>query len=401
MVAALATMAVGLTGMADARPSCFGAASRDPVHRCVNPKLQKMVVPTPARALLITSTPCAPTEAPIACTFGPPASEARSTVALVGDSHAGHWRAALSRVAKALNWSPVSLDHPSCQLSRAVPVAPKWKQAECADWYRDVTRWLADHPEISTIVTSNHPGLVETARGQSQRAARVAGIKSALKALPPTVKHIIVIRDVPFTSASTLPCVRRAIRKHADAGRACAFPRRNAVRRDYYVVVARKLNSPRMQVVDLTHFFCGRRECYPVVGGALVYRDLYDHLTPAYAATLAPYLLEKIKGLRAAANPAGAGPVAHAAQACKPPRYPGTGYFTSLNVKHARCPTGKRLALAYYRCRTRRSRSGHCHHRVLHFRCHERRTSIPTEIDARVTCLRGERVVVHTYQQNR
>jgi hypothetical protein len=290
-------MAVGLTGTADARPACFGAASRDPVHRCANPKLRKMVVPSPARALMVTSTPCEPTEVPIACTFGPPASEGRSTVALVGDSHAGHWRAALLSVAEALNWSPVSLDHPSCQLSRAVPVAPKWKQAECADWNRDVTRWLADHPEISTIVTSNHPGLAETARGQSQWGARVAGIKAAVKALPPTVKHIIVIRDIPFTKASTLPCVQRAIRRHADAGRLCAFPRRNAVRRDYYVVVARKLHSPRMRVIDLTHFFCGSRECYPVVGGALVYRDYYDHPTRAYATTLAPYLLKKVEGL--------------------------------------------------------------------------------------------------------
>jgi hypothetical protein len=256
-----------------------------------------MVVPTPAQALLITSTPCAPTEAPIACTFGPPASEARPTVALVGDSHAAHWRAALLRAAKALDWSAVSLDHPSCPLSRAVPVAPARKQAECANWNRSVTQWLADHPEISTIVTSNHPGTVETARGQSQRGARVAGIKSAVMALPPTVKHIIVIRDVPSTRASTLPCVEGAIRRHADAGRACAFPRRSAVRRDYYVVVARKLNSPRMEVVDLTHFFCGSRECYPVVGGALVYRDYFDHLTRAYATTLAPYLLEKVKGL--------------------------------------------------------------------------------------------------------
>jgi hypothetical protein len=217
------------------------------------------------------------------------------------------------------------------------------------------------------------------------------------------VKHVIVIRDVPFSQASsTLPCVRRAIRKHVDAGRACAFPRRTAVRRDYYVVFARKLNSSRVQVVDLTQFFCGRRECYPVVGGALVYRDYYDHLTRAYSTSLAPYLLRQLQRLMSSwRNPAGTDSHVHAARACKPPRYPGSGYFTSLSVKRATCSTGRRVALAYYRCRTRRSRSGHCHHKVLHFRCHERRRSIPTEIDARVWCRRGERVVVHTYQQNR
>lgn len=102
-----------------------------------------------------------------------------------------------------------------------------------------------------------------------------------------------------------------------------------------------------------------------------------------------------------ASGTAGASPDAHAAKACNPPKYPGNGYFTSLNVKHTTCRTGRRVALAYYHCRRRNGVSGRCHHKVLHYRCSEHRTSIPTEIDARVTCHRGTRTVVHTYQQNR
>jgi hypothetical protein len=102
-----------------------------------------------------------------------------------------------------------------------------------------------------------------------------------------------------------------------------------------------------------------------------------------------------------AAAPVGASPAVHAAKTCKPPRYPGSGYFTSLTVKRTSCRTGRRVALAYYRCRTRSGVSGRCHHKVLHFRCREKRNSIPTEIDARVTCRRGGATVVHTYQQNR
>ena len=36
----------------------------------------------------------------------------------------------------------------------------------------------------------------------------------------------------------------------------------------------------------------------------------------------------------------------------------------------------------------------------MHYRCKERRESIPTEIDGEVTCTRGSRKIVHTYQQN-
>jgi hypothetical protein len=93
----------------------------------------------------------------------------------------------------------------------------------------------------------------------------------------------------------------------------------------------------------------------------------------------------------------------HAAGACSPPKYPGSGYFTSLNVSHTSCRTGRKVALAHYHCRRKHGVSGHCHHAVLHFHCKERRPASgrsPVEYNARVTCTRGSRRVVFTYQQN-
>ena len=96
---------------------------------------------------------------------------------------------------------------------------------------------------------------------------------------------------------------------------------------------------------------------------------------------------------------AGASPAAHSARACSPPHYPGLGYFTSLEVTHVSCATGKKVTLAHYRCRTRHGRSGRCSS-VLGYRCTEKRNSIPTEYNARVTCKRGTKKVVYTYQQH-
>ena len=90
-----------------------------------------------------------------------------------------------------------------------------------------------------------------------------------------------------------------------------------------------------------------------------------------------------------------------AARTCKPPAYPGSGYFTSLSVRGVGCKQGRRVTLAHYRCRTARSKAGRCSRRVLGYRCTERRQSIPTEINGRVTCTDGGRRVVYTYQQNR
>ena len=51
-----------------------------------------------------------------------------------------------------------------------------------------------------------------------------------------------------------------------------------------------------MQAVDLSQVFCGERLCYPVVGGALVYKDLH-HFTRVFAETLGPLLGRKVAGL--------------------------------------------------------------------------------------------------------
>ena len=90
-----------------------------------------------------------------------------------------------------------------------------------------------------------------------------------------------------------------------------------------------------------------------------------------------------------------------AAATCKPPKYPGDGYFTTLKVSGVSCARGRDVALAYYRCRLRNGGiDGRCRSRVLRFSCTERRRTIPTQINSRVTCKRGGTSVVHTYQQN-
>jgi hypothetical protein len=100
------------------------------------------------------------------------------------------------------------------------------------------------------------------------------------------------------------------------------------------------------------------------------------------------------------AIPASAQPEAVAARTCSLPKYPGLGYFTSLAVTGTNCATGDKLILAYYHCRTRAGKAGTCHSAVLGYSCHEQRNSIPTEIDARVTCRRGHTTIIHTYQQD-
>jgi hypothetical protein len=97
---------------------------------------------------------------------------------------------------------------------------------------------------------------------------------------------------------------------------------------------------------------------------------------------------------------AAAAPATAAAGSCTAPAYPGSGYFTSLKVSHVGCKAGRTVTLAHYRCRTENGPKGRCKRLVRGYRCAERRTSIPTEINSRVTCKKGVRRVIYTYQQN-
>ena len=110
-------------------------------------------------------------------------------------------------------------------------------------------------------------------------------------------------------------------------------------------------------------------------------------------------LLSVVVALTVSAG-ASASPVASAAKGCTPPKYPGSGYFTSLSVTGTSCATGAKLAKDYYKCRTAHGVKGRCTKKVNGYTCRETRESIATEINARVTCKKGKATVKHSYQQN-
>jgi hypothetical protein len=298
LVLALALLvAAGADGAGDRPPPCFGAASRDPENPCRNPRLLYTVTPTPREAMDAPNAPCEaviPDEMPNRCTFGSPAENARATVALIGDSHATHWRSAMLTVAARRHWHGFSISRSGCPFTRARPDLPD--AAGCVAWNRDVVRFVRDHPEISTVVLSQHRGRVIAPEGSRPRQVQMRGYEAAWKALPATVEHIVVIRDTPYQRTHTGGCVMEARRRHEELGQVCAVERRTALKDDPAAAATERTDDPRVGLVDMTHYFCGPKLCYPVIGGALVHKDT-THISVAYGTTLGPYLLRAIDGL--------------------------------------------------------------------------------------------------------
>jgi hypothetical protein len=266
-----------LAGSADAKPRCYGAASRDPGKPCHNARLDRTVTPTPEKATITPNVACTPVDGQ-GCAFGSGAE----TVVVFGDSHASHWRAGMQVVAKRRGWRVLEFARPHCPFSFAVPAPTEAGADECVAYNQGLIAWLAATPSVTRVFISNNARLPMAVKGIDYR---LKGDADALRALPASAQHVDVLRDPPTDRVSSHDCVDRALRRKTSFAR-CAVPRKRALVRDPTVESALRLSRT---VIDLTPFFCSSSKCFPVVGGVLTHKD-QDHLTQDFARTLGPYI---------------------------------------------------------------------------------------------------------------
>ena len=125
---------------------------------CSNTALGHSVTPTPREARELPNSPCRPLEwRPSVCGFG--ARSGTTTIALVGDSHAGHWRAALDVVAQARGWRGLSITHSSCPLSEGRSATfPSRALTRVRAWKDEVFAWFEHIPRSSTVFVGGLTG---------------------------------------------------------------------------------------------------------------------------------------------------------------------------------------------------------------------------------------------------
>jgi hypothetical protein len=277
---------------------CFGAAARDLARPCSNPELRLAVEPPPGRADG-TLDPFCDTRSirPISvCAFGAGPDVATSTFALVGDSHAAAMKTALHVLTLGRRWRGLSILLAACPATQARPILPTpARSLACEAWNRNLIAWLVAHPGVDTVFLSAHTTAeVKPADGLTMAATARAGYRDEIRALLDLVGRVVVIRDTPFDQPGHLRCITRAIQEGRPPGEACARSRRLAFEDpDLLAAAARDLRSDRVQLIDLTPRFCDERRCFPVVGGALVHRD-ETHVTPAFSATLGPFIMRAL-----------------------------------------------------------------------------------------------------------
>jgi hypothetical protein len=207
-------------------------------------------------------------------------------VALVGDSHAEHWRGALHRIAQAENWQIDEMFAGGCPATygRSVIFEHHPRDGDtCPIWTKKATarlRALAPDDIITTAYVQQH---VWDPVGSGP-----AGFQQVWREWL-GFSRVTVLRDIPTTGGHYGP---RCLAINAGKPLACANPR-NKVRIDDDMMRAGRAMRTEINLVDLSDDFCDAENCYAVIGGASVYYD-YDHMTMQFGTTLASGLLRQL-----------------------------------------------------------------------------------------------------------
>jgi peptidoglycan/LPS O-acetylase OafA/YrhL len=283
---------------------CFGAGAMRPGGAgCADPfrSPEQPTVPasdsawSPVKGCVESERP-APMEPLLTCRFSdqPPTR----TVAIVGDSHALHYRAAVHEIAKQLNWQVVEIYKIRCPATHAPvlqvrdEVLDEGTIQDCRSWADRVDDEL-DRVKPAYVFAS---GFVRATKFDDDPARSIEigaqGFVDVWTRWADRGMRVFALDDVPTTGGKDFPdCLAINVTDPL----ACSEPRAKAVTPDAMTVAAERVASDRIALVDFSDQFCDEARCYGAIGGAVVYMDK-DHITSQFARTLAPALLEAIGG---------------------------------------------------------------------------------------------------------
>jgi len=208
------------------------------------------------------------------------------TVALVGDSTAGNWWAALQPIAVERHWKLVTDLRAACAWG-AAPVTHLGKPfPECSSWGATVLHDLLTTVRPDVVITSDYPNVTTVAHPKGGPAAEAevgAGMARYWTQLSRAGISVVAIRETPDVRLNEPECVV----KNPSSLSKCDVPTSKAITRHPPTEYAARLTG--VPVVDMNTLICGPRECSPIVGNVLVFFDSH-HMTASYSLTTAPFL---------------------------------------------------------------------------------------------------------------
>jgi hypothetical protein len=283
---------------------CFGARATEPGANCPNSHLladrdsameswgtQINVFPNGALAErfprfdLCQNELGDPAVAP--CEFGAAENTAREHIALLGDSHAGMWEAALATFVVPRGIRVQSFIASSCAItaddrSLAYYLPPENRDA-CRIWRRKAAAAIIADKRIDTVVISDNSyehQILNGADRWSEDDGR--GVAEILRRFRAAGKRVVVIDDVPYLQFRLPECLARA-RTNNDpcTDDETLLPASTPLGRGVALMPPGEIDY-----LNFRDVFCDGVVCHTVIGGIPAYMDL-NHITAPFARSLA------------------------------------------------------------------------------------------------------------------
>ena len=155
----------------------------------------------------------------------------------------------------------------------------------CVRWVERVTDQVIEEKPDLVVVSNRSQTPAEGHDLEDSAPAYQQGYEHTLGRLVAAGIRVIAIRDTPAGDKSVPDCIAA----RGDDYRECDGPRARWLPPDPVAAAVAAIDSPLLQLVDLSDRLCGPEVCHVVNGGVITSFDR-DHLTATYAHTLAPYL---------------------------------------------------------------------------------------------------------------
>ncbi|AZS36954.1 O-acetyltransferase OatA [Microbacterium lemovicicum] len=231
---------------------------------------------------------------PVSCDFGSD-DPAAPTVALIGDSHAFQLLTTFQRMAQDNGWHLVTYFKGACPWNDTPLSTPGAFGDACTQWRSGVTAALDDR-DIDAVFTAAIATTPYASAGyDSSYAAAVAGYRDAWGRMLDRGIPVVTVVDNPVWETDPNKCLRTRDESQCDGARSAVLVAEDPLRE-----AATGLDG--VTLLDFTDVFCDDTTCFPVVGGANLYRD-QDHLTVTFADSLAPQYTRAIQDALAARAP--------------------------------------------------------------------------------------------------
>ena len=227
------------------------------------------------------------------CRYGPGRND--TTIVVFGDSHAAHWFPGFDAVAALRGWTLIVLSKTSCPAPQVALNNLGRRYTECDAWRADaIRRIVARRPTVVVLASSRSYGvvvgdaIVHTDSSAVARREWGDGLRHTLIDLVPSGARLVVLEDTPQPGFN----VPRCIAKFVAQPNPCVVPERKAL--NPLVSASERsavLATHGSTMVSLNGVLCEGGVCPVLRDGMVRYRDS-NHLTVAYAASLAPQLSE-------------------------------------------------------------------------------------------------------------